>query len=312
MERKYPTKNFRKKQLLIEQMIYYLFASINQHKGVIAVSLLALIAEIIVVILEPWSFKFIFDEIIFKEFQFENLQLPFLNNLQVSFLDNLNIISLLFLSLIALVIIVLLRTIAAYSNTRTMTLAAIRVMNEIRANLYFHIQNLSFAPDKQLNTEKSIASVIHDIKRLRKVILFIVLPLLTKILTTIAMLAVMMWLNFQLAMMGIVIFLLFLITKERQKSLKVSQQTQNLTEIQNHVVKILVAVSIALIIWRGVGLVNEGAVTPGDLLVLLTYLKVTFKPMGQWQTYREKIADGIASCKRITSFLEIAPKVGAS
>lgn len=289
----------------INQIINYLFPLIlQQHKGLIVVSLLALLAEIGVIIIEPWFLKFIFDEIISKEFQIQNLQ--------VSFLDNLDVISLLSLSLIAVVIIALLRAITAYLNTTRMTVTAIRVMNEIRANLYSHIQNLSFASGNKPNTQNSIASVIYDIKRLRKVILVTVLPLLTKILTTIAILAVMMWLNIQLAMMAIVIFLLFLITKKYQKSLKENQQTPNFKKIQFHTVKLLIAVPMALILGRGVELVIEGTLTPGDLLVFVTYLKVAFKPMEQWEKYGEKIADAILSCKRITNFLEIAPKVGAS
>ena len=335
----------------IRRVLKHFSPQIRQQGGLITVSFIALLLETGFRILEPWPLKFIFDEIIFKEFQIEPLQVPFL--------DNFNVITLLTFLVLALIITALLRGTMAYVSTAGMAVAATRVMSEVRANLYSHIQSLSLSFHHKAKTGDLITRVTYDIERLREVTVVAALPLLINNLTMAGMLAVMMWLNFQLALIAVIIFPLFLMTttimskrihqvakKQRQregvmaataaeaigaikvvqalslqsmiernfaiqnqKSLNESAQTQKLRAGQERTVEVLVAIGTACVLWRGVMLVREGAVTPGDLLVFITYLKVAFKPMRQLAKYTGQIAKAIASGKRIVDLLEIAPEV---
>jgi ATP-binding cassette subfamily B protein len=335
----------------INRIVKHFFPQIRQQGGLITISFLALLAETGLHILEPWPLKFIFDEIIFKEFQVKSLRVPLL--------DNFNVITLLTLLVIALVITALLRGTMAYISTAGMAVAATKVMSEIRANLYSHIQSLSLSFHHKAKTGDLITRVTYDIERLREVTVVAALPLLTNTLTMTGMLAVMMWLNLQLAAIAVIIFPLFLITtatmskrihqvakkqrqregvmaataaeaigaikvvqalslqsrlektfaKQNQKSLNESAQTQKLRAGQERTVEVLVAVATAFVLWRGVQLVIQGAVTPGDLLVFITYLKVAFKPMRQLAKYTGQIAKAIASGERIVDLLEIVPEV---
>ena len=97
--------------------------------------------------------------------------------------------------------------------------------------------------------------------------------------------------------------------KQNQKSLKESAEAQRLRAGQERLVEILVAVATALVLWRGVQLTIQGAVTPGDLLVFITYLKIAFKPMRQLAKYTGQIAKATASGERIISLMEIQPDV---
>ncbi|MEM9119304.1 MAG: ABC transporter ATP-binding protein [Cyanobacteria bacterium P01_F01_bin.56] len=97
--------------------------------------------------------------------------------------------------------------------------------------------------------------------------------------------------------------------KENKKSLKESAAAQRLRAGQERLVEILVAIVTALVLWRGVQLTLQGAVTPGDLLVFITYLKVAFKPMRQLAKYTGQIAKATASGERIISLMEIEPDV---
>jgi ATP-binding cassette subfamily B protein len=97
--------------------------------------------------------------------------------------------------------------------------------------------------------------------------------------------------------------------KENKKSLKESAEAQRLRAGQERLVEILVAIVTALVLWRGVQLTLQGAVTPGDLLVFITYLKVAFKPMRQLAKYTGQIAKATASGERIISLMEIEPDV---
>ncbi|MEM8831098.1 MAG: ABC transporter ATP-binding protein [Cyanobacteria bacterium P01_G01_bin.19] len=329
----------------------YFFPQIRKQSGLVTISFLALLAETGVRLLEPWPLKFIFDEIIFKGFQVENLQVPVL--------DSLTVLQLLTLLVLALVVIAILKGTMAYVSTAGMAVAATKIMSEIRANLYSHIQSLSLSFHNKAKTGDLITRVTYDVERIREVTVVAALPLLANTLTMMGMLAVMMWLNVQLALVAIAVFPIFLMTtatmskkihkvakkqrkregamaasaaeamgaikvvqalsleslleknfaKQNQKSLNESAQAQKLKAGQERTVEILVAIATSVVLWRGVQLVMTGAITPGDLLVFITYLKVAFKPMRKLAQYTGQIAKAIASGERIVNLLEIVPEV---
>ena len=335
----------------ISRIIKHFLPQIRPQSRLIAISFLALVAETGLRLLEPLPLKFIFDEIIYKGFEVESLKVPFL--------DSLNSFGLLTVLAFGLVAIAVLKGTMAYVSTAGMAVAATRIMSEVRANLYSHLQSLSLSFHHQAKTGDLITRVTYDVERLREVTVIAVVPLLTNILTMIGMLCVMMWLNIQLALIAIAIFPLFVITttimskkihkvakkqrkregamaanaaeaigaikvvqalslqsrlektfaKQNNKSLTESAQTQKLKAGQERTVEILVAIATSIVLWRGVQLVMLKTVTPGDLLVFITYLKVAFKPMRQLAKYTGQIAKAIASGERIVSLLEIAPEV---
>ena len=335
----------------INRIVKHFLPQIRQQGGLLTISFLALLVETGLHMLEPWPLKFIFDEIIFKEFKVERLEVPFL--------DDFNVITLLTLLAVALVIIAVLRGSMAYVSTAGMAVAATKILSEIRANLYSHIQSLSLSFHNKAKTGDLITRVTYDIERLREVTVVAALPLVTNTLTMVGMLGVMMWLNIQLALIAVAIFPLFLMTtatmskrihkvatkqrqregvmaanaaeaigaikvvqalslesrlektfaKQNQKSLDESAQTQKLRAGQERTVEILVAIATSIVLWRGVQLVMVGTLTPGDLLVFITYLKVAFKPMRQLAKYIGQIAKAIASGERIIDLLDIVPEV---
>jgi ATP-binding cassette subfamily B protein len=349
--KKKPPRNIQQGLSGIFRIIHTFSPEIRQQSGLITVSFLALLAETGLRLLEPWPLKFIFDEIIFKEFHVENLRVPLL--------DHLSSINLLTLLVVALVVTALLRGTMAYLSTAGIAVAATRIMSEIRANLYSHLQSLSLSFHSKAKMGDLITRVTYDIERLREVTVVAVLPLIINTLTMVGMLGVMMWLNLQLALITVAIFPLFLMTtatmskrihqvakkqrkregmmaanaaevigaikvvqalslqsrlektfaKQNQKSLNESAQTQKLRAGQERTVEVLVALATAIVLWRGVQLVMMNTVTPGDLLVFITYLKVAFKPMRQLAKYTGQIAKAIASGERIIDLLETIPEV---
>ena len=350
MKKKQP-QNIKQGISGISHIINHFLPQIRPQSSLILVSFLALIAETVFRLLEPWPLKFIFDEIIYQGFQIESLKVPFLDNL-----SSLGLLSLLALGLVA---IALLRGTMAYMSTAGMAVAATRVMTQIRAKLYAHLQSLSLSFFHQAKTGDLITRVTYDIERLREVTVVAALPLLTNTLTMMGMLGVMIWVNLQLALIAITIFPLFLLTttvmskqihqvakkqrkregvmaataaeamgaikvvqalslqsmleksfaKQNQKSLEESAKTQKLRAGQERTIEVLVAVATSLVLWRGVQLVMAGAVTPGDLLVFITYLKVAFKPMRQLAKYTGQIAKAIASGERIIDLLDTVPDI---
>ena len=96
---------------------------------------------------------------------------------------------------------------------------------------------------------------------------------------------------------------------QNKKSLKEGAKAQKLRAGQERTVEVLVAVATALVLWRGVQLVQLGSVTPGDLLVFISYLKVAFKPMRQLAKYTGQIAKAVASGERILDLFDIVPEI---
>lgn len=324
---------------------------IRQEGKLITISIFALIAETILRILEPWPLKFIFDEIIFKSFHVENLR--------ITFLDGFSPLTLLSILALSLVVIACLRGSMAYISTAGMAVAASRILSNIREKLYAHLYSLSLSFHQKAKTGDLITRVTYDVERLREVIIVAALPLVTNSLTMVGMLAVMAWLNSQLAVIAILIFPLFLLTtakmsksihkvskkqrqreglmaanaaevmgaikvvqalslesklgktfkKENRKSLEESAQTQKLRAGQERTVEVLVAIATAIVLWKGVQLIMTNQITPGELLVFITYLKVAFKPMRQMAKYIGQIAKAIASGERIVDLLDVVSEV---
>jgi ATP-binding cassette subfamily B protein len=71
----------------------------------------------------------------------------------------------------------------------------------------------------------------------------------------------------------------------------------------------LVAVSTALVLWHGTMLVLRGALTPGELLVFLSYLKSAFKPVRDFAKYTGRLSRAAAASERVLDLLEQEPEV---
>ncbi|BAU06290.1 ABC transporter ATP-binding protein [Fischerella thermalis CCMEE 5330] len=324
---------------------------IRQQKNLLVVSFVALIAEIFLHLLEPWPLKFIFDYILLPGFKTQPLGIPFL--------DELSPFALLTTLTLALVAIAALRATAAYFSVVGMSLAATNILTEIRAVLYSHLQRLSLSFHHKAKSGDLITRVTSDIDRLREVTVMAVMPLLAHSLTLVGMIAVMFWLHWELALIAIAVFPLFIfstmrltkrirqvVRQQRQRegamaataaesigaikivqalslqdmlentffshnrqSLKDSAKAQRLAAGLERMVELLVGVSIALVLWRGVQLVLRQSLTPGDLLVFVNYLRIAFKPMRQLAKYTGQIAKATASGERVLDVLDIVPDI---
>ncbi|HVS10838.1 MAG TPA: ABC transporter ATP-binding protein, partial [Planctomycetota bacterium] len=72
---------------------------------------------------------------------------------------------------------------------------------------------------------------------------------------------------------------------------------------------VLIAISTALVLWFGARLVTRGALTPGDLIVFLSYLKSALRPLRDVARYSGRIAKAAASAERIVEVLDTTPLI---
>jgi ATP-binding cassette, subfamily B, bacterial len=94
-----------------------------------------------------------------------------------------------------------------------------------------------------------------------------------------------------------------------QGSLKVDVRTKRLEAQLERTVDVLIAISTALVLGRGSQLVLEHTLTPGDLLVFLTYLKNAFKPVRDFAKYTGRLAKATAAGERILDLLDRQPAI---
>jgi ATP-binding cassette subfamily B protein len=194
---------------------------------------------------------------------------------------------------------------------------------------------------------------------LKDVAVTALLPLLANVLVFAAMIAMMIWLNWQLGLLALATFPLFLLATRRltyrireasrrqrkregamaataaesigairlvqslslegqfseafagqnRKSLREGVQGSRLAASLERTVDVLIAISTALVLWAGARLAMKGAITPGDLIVLLAYLKSAFKPMQDFAKYSGRLAKATAAGERVLDLLGRTPEV---
>jgi ATP-binding cassette subfamily B protein len=193
---------------------------IRKQKPLLVVSFLALLVETVFRLLEPWPLKFIFDNVLLPRIQAKPIAIPVLAGL-----DPLMLLTVLAVSIVALAG---LRGAAAYSSTTGMVIAATHISAEVRGRLYSHFQALSLSFHHQAQSGDLITRVTYDIDRLREVTVVAALPLSTNILTLVGMVAVMFWLNWELALISIAILPLFVVSTVRmsKKIQKISRSNR--------------------------------------------------------------------------------------
>ncbi|AFY77270.1 ABC-type multidrug transport system, ATPase and permease component [Pleurocapsa sp. PCC 7327] len=98
---------------------------------------------------------------------------------------------------------------------------------------------------------------------------------------------------------------------EQQNNITLNHGAKSLKllAVLQRTVQILIALTIALVLWRGSHLVIQKTLTPGDLLVFITYLKNAFEPIRKLSNQFSEIAKATASGERIIDVLDYEPHV---
>ena len=98
-------------------------------------------------------------------------------------------------------------------------------------------------------------------------------------------------------------------TGESRKNLATGTDATRLAAGLERTVDLLIAVATALTLWLGARLVLRGAMTPGDLVVFLAYLRSAFRPVRDFAKYTGRLAKGSAAAERVLDLLDRTPDV---
>ena len=175
---------------------------IRSQRRIIAGGGVALFAEVALRLLEPWPLKVIVDTV---------AQPAGAGAAPVR--DNPHLI--IVFAAIGVVAATALRAFASYLSTVAFALAGNRVLTEVRAELYAHLQRLSLAFHTSARSGDLVHRVTGDVGRLQEVTVTAALPLVGNVVTFIGMIGVMLWLDWQLALVALVALPLFILTSVR-------------------------------------------------------------------------------------------------
>lgn len=307
----------------------------------------AMLAEVVMRLLEPWPLKYVIDGVIAS------------TGSDIAGTPPTDLTAVLVLASLALVAVTTLRAAASYLMTVTFALAGNRLLTRVRADLYAHLQQLPMAFHDKAPTGDLVTRVTSDVGRLKEVAVTAALPLLGNTVTLVGMVAVVAFIDWQLALVMLLVFPLFFVFSIRlsrrintvsrtqrkaegalaslatetlsamrlvkayslekrlqerfassnQKSLKDGVKGKRLSAGLERKTDVLVGVATAIVLFVGAQRVLAGAMTPGDLVVFLTYLKAAFKPMRDVAKYTGRIAQAAASSDRIVDVLTLSPAI---
>jgi ATP-binding cassette subfamily B protein len=96
---------------------------------------------------------------------------------------------------------------------------------------------------------------------------------------------------------------------KNRESQREDMKGARLTAALGRSIGFLVAASTAIVLAYGARLVRSGELTPGQLLVFMTYLKDAFRPVRDFAKYSGRIAKAAAAGERVIHLLDQTPEV---
>lgn len=98
-------------------------------------------------------------------------------------------------------------------------------------------------------------------------------------------------------------------SRANERSLTGSIRTAQLAAGLERAVDAAVGIALAVILWTGAHAVLSGRLSVGELLVFVTYLKNTFRPVREYAKYSSRIAKAGAAAERVFALMDIAPEI---
>lgn len=188
------------------RILRFLWPYTRKHRPLVAGSFAALFLSVAFKTLEPWPLKFVFDRVIMPEHAGKTV-LPWITSHDP--------VVLLTLASVALLAVIGLRAVAMYYNKVGFALVGNRVLTDVRGALFRHLHCLSLSFHNKARSGDLIVRVISDIGMLREVAVTAFMPMLASVLILVSMASLMLWLNWQLALVALATLPLYWLPTKR-------------------------------------------------------------------------------------------------
>jgi ATP-binding cassette subfamily B protein/subfamily B ATP-binding cassette protein MsbA len=175
------------------------FKRLIRMKANLIIAAVSMLGFTVCELLSPWPLKLIFDQVLLKKPL--DLNFPVLHDL----LNGDQILALLVLSS-GIVVIALLRGLFSYSQIFQTSRIGYRITYTLRRKLFSHLQQLSLSYHTQVKSGELMTKITSDTNALRDVFAESALTFSAHVLTVIGMFGVMIWVNWRLSLVALIIF----------------------------------------------------------------------------------------------------------
>lgn len=184
------------------RIVRRLWPQLRTQLPLLVAAFAAILVEIGLRLLEPWPLKFVVDYVLAPPSKGKTFGLA-----AIDALSPMQQVTLLALATLA---VTGGRALAEYISTVGFALAGSRVLNEVRTQLFRHMQRLSLAYHTRARSGDLLTRLTGDIGRLQEVTITALIPLVLNALNLVGMLFVMIWLNWRLALLALSVVPVFL------------------------------------------------------------------------------------------------------
>ncbi len=335
-------KNYRLRRSALKRTLSILRPHVGRHKGLAALGLLAMFADVALRILEPWPLKIAVDTV--SAALGAKIGAPVSNDIAGTIA----------LAAAALAGIVAARAGANYIATISLAKVGARVATELRSRVFDHVQSLSMRYHSRASIGDTSQRLVGDVGRLQEAAVTAGLPLVGNIVTVVVLMVVLIWMNPLLSLIiGAAAIIYGIIstvaspkitnasrqtrrgegtlvssaaealaairvvksyglehtvakefTNGNAKAMKAGVKARRLAAGLERSTDVLVGISQAIVLLFGSWQVVRGYMTPGDLVLFLQYLKIATRPLRDLAKYTGRIARASASGERIADLLD--------
>ncbi|WP_158781170.1 ABC transporter ATP-binding protein [Pantoea sp. BAV 3049] len=93
------------------------------------------------------------------------------------------------------------------------------------------------------------------------------------------------------------------------KSLQQNVRSRRLLAGLERRVDLIIAFATAIVLFDGATDVLAGTMSPGDLLIFVSYLKNSFRPVREYAKYAGRLSKALAAAERVTNLLDLQPEI---
>jgi ATP-binding cassette subfamily B protein len=317
---------------------------LRPHRWRLAISGLALLAESLITLAQPWPVKIVFDRVITPT----NVGGP-----------GANITLVLGLAAAAVLVLAAGKGLLAYVHNVQSSIVGHRLVAAVRLRVFSHVQRLPQSYHDFRETGELMTRLTGDISLLQDLMVTVLVTLTSRVVLVTGMLVVMLRLDTTLGLVALGIVPLFVLAafrftgrirtsarkqreaygrivnsvqeslagiaqvkgfaqeKSREKMIgrsssrdvKANVKTTKLTANYTRTVEIISAAGTCLVLFLGTQRVLAGHITAGDLLVFLAYLRSMHKPLLGIARETSRVSKAVTRGEKIIELLDMQAEV---